>query len=159
MFPWFSSHIPGPTMFVSHFPRLSVFSTYSRYYSACVSFLSFFRFLALLQVLVCTFFIFPVFDSFSKYFRSYNVSHFPRYSVFLDILQFSPCEFLIFVCQYFRHMSCPTMYIYHFLVFQCFSPYSSSYHVRFSFSSFVSFIAIFQVRHCVCLLFMVFSLF
>ena len=109
-FPSFSSHIPGPTMFVSHFPRLSVFSTYSRYYSACVSFLTFFRFLALLQVLVCTFFIFPDFDSFSKYFRSYNVSHFPRYSVFLDIFQFLPCEFLIFnVCQFSHNILGPTV--------------------------------------------------
>jgi hypothetical protein len=98
-FPSFSSHIPGPIMFFSHFPRLSVFSTCSRYYSACVSFHTFFRFLALFQVLMSTFLIFHVFDSFSKNFRSYNVSHFPRFSVFLAIFQFLPCEFLIFVYQ------------------------------------------------------------
>ena len=153
-----SHHIPGPTMFVSHFPRLSVFSTFSRSYNACVSFYTFFRFLALFQVLECTFLILQGFDSFSKYFRSYNICDFTRFSVFLAIFHLLPCEFLICVCQFSRHMSCPTVYIYHFHVFQCFSPYSRTYHVRFSFSTFVSFLAIFQVLQCVCLIFQVISL-
>ena len=178
-FPSFSSHIPGPTMFVSHFPRLSVFSTYSRHNSPCVSFHKFFRFLALFQVLLCTFLIFHSFDSFSKYFRSYIVSHFPRFSVFLDIFQFLPCEFLIFVCQYSRHMSCPTVYIYHFshfsvflAIFQFLSCEILIFLIcQFSrnipgptvcvshFPRFSAYLAIFTVLQCVCLIFQVFSLF
>ena len=44
-------------------------------------------------------------------------------------------------------------------VFQCFSPYFMSYHVSFSFSSFISFLAIFQVLNCVCLILHVFQCF
>ena len=134
MFPWFSSHIPGPTMCVSHFPRLSVFSTYSRHYSACVSFHTFFRFLGLFQVLVCTFLNFHVFDSFSKYYWSYNVSHFHIFQCFLTYSSFYNVSFsfsfvsILAIC----HVLQCTFII--FLVFQCFSPYSSSYNVRFSFS-------------------------
>ena len=133
-FPSISSHIPGPTIFVSHFTRLSVFSTYSRHNSACVSFLSFYRFLALFQVLVFTFLIFHVFAYFSKYFRSYNVSHFPRFSGFLGIFQFLRVSFsfsfvsILAIC----HVLQCTFII--FLIIQCFLPYSSSYQVRFPFS-------------------------
>jgi hypothetical protein len=115
-------------------------------------------FLALFKVIVCTFLIIHIFDSFSKYFRSYNVSQFPCFSVFLDIFQFLTCEFLIFVFQYSRHMSCPTVYLYHFsrfsvflAIFQfllcwdslfpqlsVFSPYPRTYSVCFTFSTFFS---------------------
>ena len=42
-------------------------------------------------------------------------------------------------------------------VFQCFSPYSRSYHVRFSFSLLVIFLAIFQYLQCAFLIYMFFS--
>ena len=64
--------------------------------------------------------------------------HFPPVS-FLAILQILGCAFLLFQ------------------VFQFFSPHSRSYHVSFSFSSFVRFLAIFQVQQCVCLIFHVFD--
>jgi hypothetical protein len=54
--------------------------------------------------------------------------------VFLDIFQFLPCEFLIFVCQYCCHMSCLTVYIY-------------------PFSHFSVFLAIFQILPCEILVF------
>ena len=174
-----SHHIPVPNMWDSHFPRLSVFSTYSRHYSACASFHTFLRFLALFQVLLCTYLIFHVFDSFSKYFRSYNVSKIPRFQVFLDTFQFLPREFFIFICQYSCHMSCPTVYIHQF---SCFSVFLAIFQLlsceiliflvcQFSshipgptvcvshFSRFSAFLAIFPVLQCVCLIFQVFPLF
>ena len=57
--PWFS-----------HFPRLSVFSTYSSSYSLCFSFSTFFRFLAISHLLQWPFLIFQVFQRFSSYSRS-----------------------------------------------------------------------------------------
>jgi hypothetical protein len=108
----FYRHFPGHTVFVSHFPRLSVFSPQSRPYGVY-------------------FFIFHVFQYFLPYFRFYNVhfsffmifsvshhiqghtnflSHFPRFS---DLL---PQSWSYWVCFSFysffsvaRHISCPTM--------------------------------------------------
>ena len=81
-----SRHIPGQTVFVSHFPRFSVFSPYSRSNSVFVSFFTFFSFLAIFHVLECEFLIFHVFQ-----FSRHNpgsivcISHFSRFSVFLAI--------------------------------------------------------------------------
>ena len=118
-----SRHIPGQTVFVSHFPRFSVFSPYSRSNSVFVSFFTFFSFLAIFHVLECEFLIFHVFQ-FSRHnpgsivcishfsrFSSVSshilgptvcVSHFERFSLFLAIFQVLPSEFLIFLlCQCF----------------------------------------------------------
>jgi hypothetical protein len=56
-----SCHIPGLTVFVSHFPRFSVFLTYSRTSSVCFSFSTFFRSLDIYQVRQWAFLIFQVF--------------------------------------------------------------------------------------------------
>jgi len=107
------------------------------------------------------------------------VSHFARVSVFLAIFQFLPCEFLIFICQFSRHIPGPTVCVSHFsrfltflaiiqvlqctfLIFhpfQCFSPYSRSYHVSFSISLLVSFLTIIQVLQCIFHIFHVFHCF
>jgi hypothetical protein len=102
-----------------------------------VSISKFFSSLAIIQVLRCSFPIFQVFQCFSHYSRSYTIgclifhvfqfshhntiltvciSNILCFSLYLDILQVQECLFVIL------H------------VFQCFSPYLISYHVRFSFS-------------------------
>ena len=89
------------------------------------------------------------------------VSHFARFSVIFAIFQALPCEFLIFLlCQVlldiFQVLQCLCS-IFHF--FQWFLPYSRSYHISFSFSSFDIFLAIFQVLKWVCIPFHVFQFF
>ena len=177
-----SGHFPGPTVYVfhfarfsmflaifrflpwfSHFPRLSVLSTYSRSYSAC-------------------FFVFHVFQGFSPYSSSYPVFFaffffvtflavfqflycafsFFIFSVFLGIFQVIQCLCLIFHVFYFFHQNPgPTVCIYHissfslFLAifqvllfvflygcFQCLLPYFMSYHVSYSHFSFFRILAI-----------------
>ena len=66
----FSCYIPGPAVWISHFPRFSIFSTYSRSYSVCFSFSMIFSFLATFQFLNCAFLIFHHFQCFSPYSRS-----------------------------------------------------------------------------------------
>ena len=93
--------------------------------------------------------------------RTVFVSHFARFSVFFAIFQALPCEFLIFLlCQFLLHiiqvLPCLCS-IFH--VFQWFLPYSRSYHISFSFSSFDIFLAIFQVLKWVCIPFHVFQFF
>jgi hypothetical protein len=44
-------HIPDSTVWVYHFPRFSVYSTYSRSYSVHFSFFTFLVFLAIFQVI------------------------------------------------------------------------------------------------------------
>ena len=98
-----SCHIPGHRVFVSHFPRFSVFSPLSRSYSVYFSF-------------------FYVFHCFFPCF-----SHFAVFSVFIAIFQVLPCEFLIFlVGQFSRHIPIPTVCISHLSRFQCFLSYSGS---------------------------------
>ena len=177
-FPSFSSHIPGPTMFVSHFPRLSVFSTYSRHNSPCVSFHKFFRFLALTRS-YCVHFSFFILLTLSQ-----NISGptmFLIFHVFQCFLAYSSSYVWVshFFGQYSRHMSCPTVYIYHFshfsvflAIFQFLSCEILIFLVcQFSrhipgptvcvshFPRFSAFLVIFPVLQCVCLIFQVFSLF
>ena len=155
-------HIPGPTVFVSHFP-------------------CFFIFLFIIQVLQRLFLIFHFFECFSPYFTSYSVcflfctffivshqvlcptmpvslfpclsvfrhdpgptvcvSHFPRFSVFLAIIQVLQFVFLILhVFQFFRCIPCPTMCISHFAAVSVF-------------------LAIFQVIQCLCLFLHIFHFF
>ena len=74
------------------------------------------------------------------------VSHFTRISVFLSIFHALLCEFLLFLdvsfLAIFQVLHCP---IFIFQFFQCFSPYSSSYSVCVSISTFLSFLAKIQV--------------
>ena len=136
-------HIPGPTVCNSHFPPFSVF-------------------LAIFPVKECLCLIFHVFSVFSPYSKSYTVhfsismyfsvsypipdpkvsiSHFPRFTIFLAIFQVLHWAFLIFQ------------------VFQFFLPYSCSYSVCVSFSTFFSFVPIIQVPQCSFLIFHVFQCF
>ena len=143
-----SCHIQGQTGFVSPFSRFSVFMPYFMSYNVNFSFSTFFSSLAIIQV-YCVYFSFFMFFSVSSRIpgRTVFVSHFARFSVFFAIFQALPCEFLIFLlCQFlldiFQVSQCLCS-IFH--VFQWFLPYSRSYHVSFSFSSFEIFLAIFQV--------------
>ena len=62
---------------------------------------------------------------------------FSLFSLFLAIFQVLQCEFLIFlVCQFFRHITGPTVWVSHF-------------------SRFLRFLAIFQVLPCLFLIFLV----
>ena len=100
------------------------------------------------------------------------------FSVFLAIFQVLPCEILIFLVSQFSypitgptvcvshfphffkfssHIPGPKVFVSHFAHFSVFSPYFRSYSVSFSFSSFVIFLIIFQVRQCLCLIFHVFN--
>ena len=111
----------------------------------------------------CVYFSFFIFFSVSSSIVGCTVfvSHFARFSVIFAIFQALPCEFLIFLlCQVlldiFQVLQCLCS-IFHF--FQWFLPYSRSYHISFSFSSFDIFLAIFQVLKWVCIPFHVFQFF
>jgi hypothetical protein len=145
-------------MWVSHFPRLSIFLLYSRSYSVQFLFFRFFSFLAIFQVLQCVCLIFII-CHFSSHIPGPTVcvSHFPGFLTFLAIFQVLHCVFLILhVLSVSCHISCPTMWVSHFHCFSVFSPYSRSYYVNFSFSFLVSFLTIFQVLQCAFLTFQVF---
>ena len=74
------------------------------------------------------------------------VTHFSRFSVFLPIFHVLPCEVLIFlISQFSRHIPGPNVCVSHFPRFSVFSPYSRTNCVCFSFSTFFSFLTIFQV--------------
>ena len=150
-------------MFVSHYPRFSIFSPYSMSYSVHISFFTFFT-------------VSPYFPGPTVY-----VSHFASFYIFLVIFQVLPwffsfssfvsvldifkvlqCVFLIcYVLPFSWNIPGPTVYISHFsrfLVllavflflpgiflivphfsrFSWFSPYSRSYSGHFSFFTFFS---------------------
>jgi hypothetical protein len=66
--------------------------------------------------------------------------------VFLAIFHILQGEFLIFlVCLFSCQIPVPTVCVSNFSRFSVFSPYSRSYSVCFSFSSFSVFLAIFRV--------------
>ena len=75
----FSRHIPGPSVCISHFSRLSVISSFFKSSSGSFSFSMIFSFLALFHVLQWTFL------------------NFPPFSVFLAIFHVLKCVFLIFL--------------------------------------------------------------
>ena len=139
----FSRHIPVPTVYISPFFHIfHCFSPYSRSYHMIFSFYLLVSFLAIFQVLQCTF----------SFLTSFSVpchrpgltmwdSHFPCWSEFFSTIQFLYWIFLIF-------------YVSH-----CFSPYSRSYSVCFSFSMIFSFLTIVQVLQCAFPLFHVFLCF
>ena len=124
----FSQLIPGPSVCVS-FSTVFSFLAYARSYSVCVSF--------------------SMFSHFSSHIPgpTQNIPHFSTFSVFLTIFQVLQCvcvSFFTFVSflAIFQALQC-TFLIFH--LFQCFSLYSRSYHVNFSFSSYVIFLVIFKV--------------
>ena len=97
----FSRHIPGPTVYISHFSRYSVL-------------------LAVFLVLPGIFLIFPRFhvfffnDSCHDPGSTVGISHFLSFSVFLALFQVMQCLCLIFhVFQFCRQNPGPTFCISH----------------------------------------------
>ena len=114
------------------------FLLYSRSYSVHFSFLTFFGVFAIFQCLQCAFLIFYVFQ-FSQHIPGPRVciAHFSRFSVFLTI-----CQVIHDCVLFFSFLAIIQVLQWSFLIvhiFQCFSPYSSSYSVCVSFSTFFSF--------------------
>jgi len=81
-----SCHIPGPTVFMPHFPHCSVFSPLSMSYSQRFSFSKFFSFPTIFLIPQWAFLIFQFFQYFLPYSRSYSVHN----SFFTFIRFFSP---------------------------------------------------------------------
>jgi len=93
----FSRHIPGPTVYISHFSRFCVISSFFKWSSGCFSISLIFSFLSIFHVLQWTFL------------------NFPTLSVFLAIFHVLKCVFLIFRnFQFSRHIPVPTVCISHF---------------------------------------------
>ena len=154
-------HIPGHTVFVSHFPRFSIFSPKSRFLSVYFLYFTFFTVSChipgpTLCFSICTIFSISLhFLCIRRKFSIFLVCHFSRhnpdfkvcisnlsrFSVILTIFQVIQCLCLIFhVCQFSRHNPGPTVFIFHI-------------------SSFSLFRAIFQVLKSVFLLFHAFQCF
>jgi hypothetical protein len=133
--------------------------SYFKFYSVCFSFSLIFSFLAILQVLKCASLLFHVFECLSLYSMSNSVCvSFSKFFSFHAIFQVLHCLCLIFhIFQFSRHISGPTVSISHFSFFSCFSTYSRSYQVSFSFSYSHIFLAIFHVLQCLCLIFHIFQ--
>jgi hypothetical protein len=119
----FSRHIPGDTVFVSPFPRFSVFLTI--FLVLQCAFLIFYVFQGFFRhipsPLVC-FSYFPSFLVFSPKSRSYSVhfSFFTLFSVSIHILVLQ-CAFLIsYDFQFSPHIPGPTVSIFHFPRFSVF---------------------------------------
>jgi len=159
---FFFRHIQCPAMCVSHFPCWSVFLPYSMSYKVNFQFSLFVSFLAIFHVLQCGFLIFTFFfQCFWPFSRSYSVCvSFSTFVSFLATIQvLNGVYFLFHVFTVFCHIPGPTVGVSHFALFQCFLPYFMSYHVTFSFSSSVSFLAIIQVLRCAFLRLHVFQFF
>jgi hypothetical protein len=123
-----SRHIPGHTVFVSHFPHFSVFSPKSRSYIVYFSYFTFFpvsRHISGPTIWVSHFL--PL-SFFSPYSRSYIVCYsFSTFSVFLTIFHVLSCEFLIlFIFKFYHHLTGSTVCISHFPTFSFVSPYFKS---------------------------------
>ena len=144
----FSRDIPGPTVSISHFSRVSAISSFFDSSSGCFSFSMIFSFPAIFHVLQWTFLNFPTFSVFHAIFhvlkcvfliiRDFQfspyipgptvcISHFPPFSVFLEIFQVLQCVFLIFYeFQYSRHTPGLQYEFIFFHVFQGFTTYFTS---------------------------------
>jgi hypothetical protein len=141
-----SLHIQNPKVSITHFSRFPFLLPYSRSCSVCVSFSTFFCILSKFQVLQYKFLIFHEFHYFLPYSRSYSehfsvstffsvschipahtlfVSHFPRFSGFVFLCFFAIIQVLQCAFHTFPSIS-------------VFLPYSSSYSVNFTFSTFYS---------------------
>ena len=116
-----------------------MFLTIFMSYYVSLSFSSFVRVLAIFQILQMCVPHLPRFFRYSLHNPGPTVCifHISGFSIFLTIFQFLQCVFL-------------TLH-----VFQCFLPCFMSYHVSFSWFSFVSFLIIYQVLQCEFLLFQV----
>ena len=128
------------------------FLPYSRSYSIHFSFLTFFGVFAIFQCLQCAFLIFYVFQ-FSQHIPGPRVciAHFSRFSVFLTI-----CQVIHDCVLFFSFLAIIQVLQWSFLIvhiFQCFSPYSSSYSVCVSFSTFFSFFFLFLFLFLFCFVF------
>jgi hypothetical protein len=111
-------------------------------YHVSFSFSSFVTFLAIFWVLQFEFRIFLVGEFYCHITGpTVGMSHFSRFSVFLNIFQVKLCLFPILHVFHFSHQNPgPTVcLILH--VFHSFCPYSKSYSVCVSFSMFFSFLA------------------
>jgi hypothetical protein len=174
-----SHHIPDPKVCVSHFARFSVFfsifhvlpcefliflvfqffSPYYRSYNVSFSLSLLISVLAIFHVLKCAFLIFHVFQCFSPYSRSCSVCvSFFTFISFLATIQFLQCVF--FVLHLFtvsRHIPGPTVCVSHLARFSVLLAIFNVLPWCFSFSSFVHFLAIFQVLQCEFLIFHVFK--
>ena len=123
------------------------FLPYSRSYSVHFSFLTFFGVFAIFQCLQCAFLIFYVFQFFQHIpGPRVCIAHFSRFSVFLTI-----CQVIHDCVLFFSFLAIIQVLQWSFLIvhiFQCFSPYSSSYSVCVSFSTFFSFFFLFLFLFC-----------
>ena len=123
----------------------------------CFSFSTFFKFFTQIQVLIWVFFLFHIFHCFSPQSRSYSLClSFYNFFIFFAkiqvLLYFSYFSFFTVT----HHNPDPTVCVSQFDRFLEFLTTFLSYHVSFSFSSFVSFLAIFQFLLCAIFIFHVF---
>ena len=117
-------------MSITHFPRFSVSSPYSRSCSVWVSFSTFICFRSKIQVLQYAFLIFHEFCCFSPYSKSYSV-HFSFYSFLIFLAIFHLIHFLFFiflVFLFFFFFDCLFFVFFGFFFF----PLSRSYSVHFT---------------------------
>ena len=88
------------------------------------------------------------------------ISRFSRFTVFLDIFQVLPCDFLIFLGgQFSCHIPYPTVFVFHFPPISVFLAIFRILSCEFLIFSFSSFINIFHILHFLCFIFHVFQFF
>jgi len=156
-----SRHIPGYTVFVPHFETFCLFVCLFFHHilcpTMCISHFSYFS--TFLCHISCSKVCVSQFPRFSIFSPSYNpkvsISHFSHSSLFFAKFQVLQCVFLIVnVFQCFSpYSSSYSVYFLFFHVFHCFSPYSIIYSVCVSISTFFIFFMILLVLHCVFLIF------
>ena len=144
-----SRHIPGHTVFVSHFPRFSVFSPYS--WSSSVLF-SFFTFSVFLEIFHDLQYVFHIFHDF------HFSHHIPGPTV---CIFYFPCAFLSFyVFSVFCLIPDSIVSISHFLRFSMFlAIFQILYRALLIFQVFSVFLTIFLFIQCLCIIFYVFQFF
>ena len=121
----FPRNISSSKVCISHFPRFSVFSPYSRSYNVYFSFFKFFSDFVIFQV-ESGCFSFSMIFSFLAIFHvlQWSFLNFPPFSVFLAIFHVLKCVFLIFRdFQFSRHIPGPTVCISHFSSFSVISTF------------------------------------
>ena len=117
----FSINIPGPTLFISHFSRFSVFLGYFMSYRVFCSFLMIFSFLTIIQVLQCAFLIFHGLQCFFPYFNCNSVC-FSFLMIFSFLANFRSCISHILFSQ------CCSPYCMFYIVFLIFHYFQISHH-------------------------------
>jgi hypothetical protein len=147
-----SCYTPVPKSLVFFLHVFQYFSPYFMSYHVNFSFSTFVSFLDIFKVLQYVFLIFYVFQvSRNIPGPTVGISHSLSFSVFFTIFQAIQCLCIIFhvFFSFLATIQVLQCLFLIFIVFPCFLPYFMSYHVTFSFSSCVSFIAIFQFLQCV----------